>query len=82
MVSPGILTPEFAEIKRGTYSGLVEKIPYLQQLGITAVRNSCRFFNSTRRTPHTDLLITGDTRRYHSLPLIRATAHVKKRSAH
>lgn len=25
------------ESKRGTYSGLVEKIPYLQQLGITAV---------------------------------------------
>jgi isoamylase len=26
-----------AESKRGTYAGLVEKIPYLQQLGITAV---------------------------------------------
>jgi glycogen operon protein len=26
-----------AENKRGTYAGLVEKIPYLQQLGITAV---------------------------------------------
>ena len=26
-----------AELKRGTYSGLIEKIPYLQQLGITAV---------------------------------------------
>jgi len=26
-----------AEHKRGTYAGLVEKIPYLQQLGITAV---------------------------------------------
>jgi isoamylase len=26
-----------AEWKRGTYAGLVEKIPYLQQLGITAV---------------------------------------------
>ena len=25
------------ESKRGTYAGLVEKIPYLQQLGITAV---------------------------------------------
>jgi len=25
------------ELKRGTYAGLVEKIPYLQQLGITAV---------------------------------------------
>ena len=26
-----------AEAKRGTYAGLVEKIPYLQQLGVTAV---------------------------------------------
>jgi isoamylase len=26
-----------SELKRGTYAGLVEKIPYLQQLGITAV---------------------------------------------
>ena len=26
-----------AESKRGTYAGLVQKIPYLQQLGITAV---------------------------------------------
>ena len=26
-----------AENKRGTYAGLIEKIPYLQQLGITAV---------------------------------------------
>ena len=26
-----------AESKRGTYAGLVEKIPYLQQLGVTAV---------------------------------------------
>src|SRR5579859_1466461 len=26
-----------SEIKRGTYAGLVEKIPYLKQLGITAV---------------------------------------------
>ena len=26
-----------AEKKRGTYAGLIEKIPYLQQLGITAV---------------------------------------------
>ena len=26
-----------AESKRGTYAGLIEKIPYLQELGITAV---------------------------------------------
>ena len=29
--------PEWQPSKRGTYAGLVEKIPYLQQLGITAV---------------------------------------------
>ena len=26
-----------ADSKRGTYAGLIERIPYLQQLGITAV---------------------------------------------
>ena len=31
------LSSGLAESKRGTYAGLVEKIPYLQQLGITAV---------------------------------------------
>lgn len=30
-------TSGVAESKRGTYAGLIEKIPYLQQLGITAV---------------------------------------------
>ena len=30
-------TSGVAEEKRGTYAGLIEKIPYLQQLGITAV---------------------------------------------
>jgi len=30
-------TSGLAESKRGTYAGLVQKIPYLQQLGITAV---------------------------------------------
>ena len=31
-----------AESKRGTYAGLIEKIPYLQQLGITAVETASR----------------------------------------
>ena len=31
------LSSGVAEAKRGTYAGLIEKIPYLQQLGITAV---------------------------------------------
>ena len=32
-----IPAPASTEAKRGTYAGLIEKIPYLQQLGITAV---------------------------------------------
>ena len=35
--SPAIPVPASPENTRGTYAGLVEKIPYLQQLGITAV---------------------------------------------
>ncbi len=35
--SPSILPPGFLTEKRGTYAGLIEKIPYLQDLGITAV---------------------------------------------
>ena len=34
---PGTQTPALAKTTRGTYAGLIEKIPYLQQLGITAV---------------------------------------------
>ena len=34
---------------RGTFAGLIEKIPYLRDLGITAVE-LCRSFNSTRTT--------------------------------
>ena len=35
---------------RGTYAGLIEKIPYLQQLGITAVELAARYSSSTLRT--------------------------------
>ena len=35
--SPGIPVPASLRTDRGTYAGLIEKIPYLQQLGITAV---------------------------------------------
>ena len=35
--SRGTQTPAVAEEKRGTYAGLIEKIPYLKDLGITAV---------------------------------------------
>jgi isoamylase len=37
------------EKTRGTFAGLIEKIPYLQRLGITAVE-LCRCSSSTRRT--------------------------------
>ena len=35
-----------APAKRGTYAGLIEKIPYLKDLGVTA-SSSCRSFSST-----------------------------------
>ena len=35
--SPAIPVPASPRAKRGTYAGLIEKIPYLQELGITAV---------------------------------------------
>ena len=35
--SPAIPSSGVGEKTRGTYAGLIEKIPYLQQLGITAV---------------------------------------------
>ena len=46
--------------KRGTYAGLIDKIPYLQQLGITAVE-SCQCFNSTLRTARPGKSIIGGT---------------------
>jgi len=38
------------ERARGTFAGLIEKIPYLQRLGITAVGACCRCSSSTCRT--------------------------------
>ena len=35
--SPGILTQAWHQKSAGTYAGLIEKIPYLVDLGITAV---------------------------------------------
>jgi glycogen operon protein len=40
------------ESKRGTYAGLVEKIPYLQQLGITAVELLPVFHFDPQDAPH------------------------------
>ena len=36
-VYPASPAPASRRTKRGTYAGLIEKIPYLQDLGITAV---------------------------------------------
>jgi len=41
-----------AEGKRGTYAGLIEKIPYLQQLGITAVELLPVFQFDAQDCPH------------------------------
>jgi isoamylase len=41
-----------SETKRGTYAGLVEKIPYLQQLGITAVELLPVFQFDSQDAPH------------------------------
>ena len=68
-----------AERTRGTYAGLIEKIPYLQQLGITAVELmpvfQLRCSGCSARAQST----TGDTRRSRSLRRTRATARVRIR---
>ena len=69
-----------AEPKRGTYAGLVEKIPYLQQLGITAVE-LLPVFQSIHRMRLRAGRTTGVTHRCHSLPRTRHTARVSTRWA-
>ena len=60
------------EHTRGTYTGLIEKIPYLQELGITAVELLPVFqFDETARQERST---TGDISRFHSLHRIRHTA--------
>ena len=69
-----------AETKRGTYAGLIEKIPYLQDLGITAVELLPVFqFDEQDAPPGT--AITGDTRPCRSSPLTLPTVHARTRSA-
>ena len=56
-----------APANRGTYLGVVEKIPYLQALGITAVELMPVYqFDAQRRSPGTSATI-GDTLQYPSL---------------
>jgi len=35
--SPGIRTRGIVAAKRGTYAGLIDKIPYLQDIGVSSV---------------------------------------------
>ena len=68
------------EKMRGTYAGLIEKIPYLKELGITAVELLPVFQFDAQDAP-AGKLITGAMRRSHSLRRIRRTAHNRIRSA-
>ena len=68
-----------SERTRGTYAGLIEKIPYLRNLA-SPPSNCCRCSSSTSRMLHPDRSTTGDIRRCHSLRHIRATALVRVRS--
>jgi pullulanase/glycogen debranching enzyme len=61
-----------AENRRGTYAGLIEKIPYLRDLGITAVE-LLPVFQFDPRTAQSVSSITGATRRSRSLRHIRPT---------
>ena len=60
--------------RRGTYAGMIEKIPYLQDLGITAVE-LFRYSSSIGRTVRRAWSTTGGIPRSRSLLLTRATVH-------
>ena len=66
-----------AEQSRGTFAGLIEKIPYLQQLGITAGRTAARVPVRCPGCPAGTESTTGATRRCRSLRRTRPTAHVR-----
>ena len=65
---------------RGTYAGLIEKIPYLHDLGITAVELLPVFQFDPQDCP-SGWSITGATRRSRSLRRIRPTARGRIRWA-
>ena len=65
---------------RGTYAGLIEKIPYLQQLGITAVELLPVFQFDAQDAPPGHI-ITGAMRRSRSSRRTKATARARIRSA-
>ena len=62
-----------AEKVRGTYAGLIEKIPYLQDLGITAVE-LLPVFQFDPQDAQPDASTTGVTRRSRFSHRIRRTA--------
>ena len=62
--------------KRGTYAGVTEKIPYLKDLGITAVELLPVFQFDPQDCPQ-GLVNYGDIVQSHSLPRIRGTAHAR-----
>ena len=66
------------ESKRGTYAGLIEKIPYLQDLGITAVELLPVFQFDAQDAP-LGRRITGATSRFPSLRRIRRIARARIR---
>ena len=66
------------ESKRGTYAGLIEKIPYLQQLGITAVELLPVFQFDPQDAPRAERT-TGAIRRFRSLRRTRHTVPVRTR---
>ena len=66
--------------KRGTYAGLVQKIPYLQQLGITAVELLPVFQFDFQDAPPAGRT-TGATHRSRSSRRTRRTVRVKNRWA-
>ena len=66
---------------RGTYAGLIEKIPYLQQLGITAVELLPIFQFDPQDCSRRATSTTGGMRRFHSLRRTRRIARVKTVSA-
>ncbi len=60
--------------RRGTYAGLIEKIPYLRDLGITAVELLPVFQFDAQDAPRGPDRTTGATRRYRSSRRTPATA--------
>ena len=79
--SPAIRAPASREKTRGTYAGLIEKIPYLQQLGITAVELLPVFQFDAQDCPPGTRQLLGLRAGLASSRRTRPTARVEIRSA-